>query len=141
DAVGAPQVRLDRRPDGIGLVGAARLAHGRDMVDVHAQLDHRSPSPPSMRCRSRTRLRVASSCPLSEWWMRSRMSCLDWAAVVADAKSPRSRSISVWPANLTAFDGAPSCIAGTGPRSTTYRYSRSAAIGAWVPASRASSTA
>ena len=44
DAVGAAQVRLDRRPDRVGLVGAPRLAHGRDVVDVDAELDHRCAS-------------------------------------------------------------------------------------------------
>ena len=42
DAVGAAEVRLDRRPHRIGLVGAPRLAHRGDVVDVDAELDHRS---------------------------------------------------------------------------------------------------
>jgi hypothetical protein len=42
DAVGAAQVRLDRRPDRVGLVGAPCLAHGGDVIDVDAELDHKS---------------------------------------------------------------------------------------------------
>ena len=66
DAVGAAQVRFDRRPDRVGLVGAPRLAQRRDVVDVDAELDHdrRSSLPPfssSSACRSRTtrRLKIA----------------------------------------------------------------------------------
>ncbi len=63
DAVGAAQVRLDRRPDRVGLVSAARLAHRGDVVDVDAELDHRSFS-------SISTVRVCSTCP----WRRSPMS-------------------------------------------------------------------
>ncbi len=69
------------------------------------------------------------------------MSCLACATVAASSNRPRSRSISVVPRNLTAFGGAPSPSARTGPRSATYQYSRRASIGSPVPASRASSTA
>ena len=44
DAVGAAEVRLDRRPHRVGLVRAPRLAHGGDVVDVDAKLDHRARS-------------------------------------------------------------------------------------------------
>ena len=40
DAVGAPQVRLDGGPDGIGFIGTPRLADGGDVVDVDAEFDH-----------------------------------------------------------------------------------------------------
>jgi hypothetical protein len=36
DAVGAGQVRLGGGPDGIGFVGAAGLADGRNVVDIDA---------------------------------------------------------------------------------------------------------
>src|SRR3954466_6948477 len=93
DAVGAAQVGLDGGPHRIGLVGPPGLSHRRDVVYVHAELDH-EPSP-SRRCRSRTSARVASSWPLSEWLMRSRMSCLAWAMVAASSRRPRSRSSKV----------------------------------------------
>jgi hypothetical protein len=41
DAVRAAEVRLDGRPHRVGLVGAARLADRRHVVDVDAQFDHR----------------------------------------------------------------------------------------------------
>ena len=63
DAVGAAEVRLDRRPDRVGLIGAARLAHRGDVVDVDAELDHRSFS-------SFSTVRVCNTCP----WRRSPMS-------------------------------------------------------------------
>ena len=56
DAVRAAQVRLDRGPDRVGLVGAPRLAHGRDVVDVDAEFDHRS-------CSSESTARVCSVLP------------------------------------------------------------------------------
>ena len=40
DAIGAPQVRLDGSPDGIGFIGTPRLADGGDVVDVDAEFDH-----------------------------------------------------------------------------------------------------
>ena len=42
DPVRAAEVRLDCGPYWIGLVGAARLPDGGHVVDVDAQLDHRS---------------------------------------------------------------------------------------------------
>ena len=42
DAIGASEVRLDRRPHWIRLVGAAGLPHGCDMVDIDAEFDHSS---------------------------------------------------------------------------------------------------
>jgi len=40
DARRAAELGLDRRRDGIGLEGPARLAHGRHMVDIHAEIGH-----------------------------------------------------------------------------------------------------
>ena len=57
DAVGAAEVRLDRGPDRVRLVGAPRLPHGGDVVDVDAELDHRS-------CSSESTVRVCSAWPL-----------------------------------------------------------------------------
>ena len=42
DPVGAAQVRLDRRPDRVRLVGAPGLPDGGHVVDVYAKFDHRS---------------------------------------------------------------------------------------------------
>jgi hypothetical protein len=42
DAVGTAEVCLNRRPDRIGLVGAARLADRRHMVNIDAKFDHSS---------------------------------------------------------------------------------------------------
>ena len=42
DALGARQLRDDRRRHGLGLAGLAGLANGRDMVDVDAQ-SHSNP--------------------------------------------------------------------------------------------------
>ena len=66
DAVGAAQMRFDRGPDGVRLVGAARLAHGRDVVDVDAELDHRSAS-------SISTLRVCRICPCRRCPMSARI--------------------------------------------------------------------
>ena len=62
DAVGAAQVRLDRRPHRVGLVGAPRLPQRRDVVDVDAELDHGRSSPvrsSSSACRSCTTRRLS----------------------------------------------------------------------------------
>jgi hypothetical protein len=56
DAIGTAEVRFDRRPDRIGLVGAARLADRRHMVDIDAKFDHSS-------CSSLKILRLASVLP------------------------------------------------------------------------------
>jgi phosphate transport system protein len=40
DAVGPAQMRLDRRPHRIRLVGSPRLADGGDVIDVDAEFDH-----------------------------------------------------------------------------------------------------
>ena len=45
DAVGAAEVRLDRGPHRIGLVGAPRLPQRRDVVDVDAEFNHGGRSP------------------------------------------------------------------------------------------------
>ena len=66
DAVGAAEMRLDRGPDRIGLVGAPRLAHGGDVIDVDAELDHSSFS-------SISTLRVCSTCPCRRWPMSARI--------------------------------------------------------------------
>src|SRR5205814_7283751 len=66
DAVGAAQMRLDRRPDGVGLVGAASLADRRDVVNVDTKLDHSSFS--SMRT-----LRVCSTWPCRRCPMSARI--------------------------------------------------------------------
>ena len=103
DAVGAAQVRLDRGPHRVGLVGAPRLADGGDVVDVDAQLDHRSPVP-SRRCRSRTRLRVASSCAVErvvDEEAHELLGLRDGGGIV-EARRARGRW-SVRPRNLTAF--------------------------------------
>src|SRR4029079_10013799 len=120
DPIRAAEMRLHGGPHRVRLLCAARLAHGRDVVDVDAELDHVfSPRSP-MRWRSRTIARVASSCPLREWLMRRRMSCFAWAAVVSSSRRPRSRSMSVRPRNFIALAGvSASGGAGTGPRSTT----------------------
>ena len=92
DAVGAAQVRLDRRPDRVGLVGAPRLADRGDVVDVDAELDHAASS---SLCRSRTMARVESSCPLRQWWMSMRMrllACARRARVVELARGRGARA-------------------------------------------------
>ena len=53
-SVCAAKVRFDRSPDGIGLIGEARLPDGGDVVDVDAQFDHRS-------CSSESTARVCSA--------------------------------------------------------------------------------
>ena len=42
DAVGAAEMRFDRRPHGVGLVGSACLPHGRHVIYVDAELNHKS---------------------------------------------------------------------------------------------------
>jgi hypothetical protein len=56
DAIGTAEVRFDRRPDRIRLVGAARLADRRHMVNIDAKFDHSS-------CSSLKILRLASVLP------------------------------------------------------------------------------
>ena len=58
DAVGAAQMRLDRRPHGIRLVRAARLPQRGDVVDVDAEFDHAAGPSSSNACRSRTTRRL-----------------------------------------------------------------------------------
>ena len=58
DAVGAAQVRLHRRPHGIGFVRAARLPQRRDVVDVDAELDQGCDPSSSNACRSCTTRRL-----------------------------------------------------------------------------------
>jgi hypothetical protein len=66
DAVGAAQMRLHRRPDGVGLVRAPRLAHRSHMVDIDGELNHRS-------LNSRRTARVWSTCPCSRSPMSARI--------------------------------------------------------------------
>ena len=56
DAVCAAEVRFDRRPNRVGLVGAPCLSNGRHVVNINAEFNHSSFS--SMRT-----LRVCSTCP------------------------------------------------------------------------------
>ena len=84
DAVRAAQVRLDRRPHRVRLVGAPRLADRRDVVDVDAQLDH-SVFSSSRAIRSRTTLRLMIV-RASRWWsMISRIRRFASAAVAASS--------------------------------------------------------
>src|SRR4029450_10433480 len=62
DAVGAAEMRLNRGPDGIGLVRAPRLPDRCDMVDIDAKFNHGAipfhppmPAGPARRAGSRRR--------------------------------------------------------------------------------------
>ena len=70
---------------------------------------------------SRTMARVASSCPLRQWWISIRMRLLACETVRASSNRPWSRSMRVRPDNLTASARSPSPSQGTGPRSSTYQ--------------------
>ena len=108
DAVGAAEVRLDRRPHRVGLVGAPRLADGGDVVDVDAELDHSSLS-------SLSTARVCSACPCRRCadqraHQAPRLVARLGARVVvaprrraASGRSPRVACAGAWP------------FAGTGP--------------------------
>ena len=66
DAVGAAKVSFHRRPHRVRLIGAPRLPHGRDVVDVDAKLDHSS-------FNSISTLRVCSTCPCRRWPISARI--------------------------------------------------------------------
>jgi hypothetical protein len=74
DAVGAAEVRLDRRPHRIRFVGPPRLPDGGHVVDVDAELDHRLAS-------SRKIVRLCSGCRSSRRVMANRISCFAACAV------------------------------------------------------------
>src|SRR5688500_13650618 len=76
DAVGAAQMRLYRSPYGVGLVGAPRLPYGGHVVDIHAELDHRS-------FNSFSTARVCSTCPCRRCAISARSSPRAWSRVSA----------------------------------------------------------
>ena len=78
DAVGAAEVRFDRRPDGVRLVRLARLPDSRHMVHIDAEFDHRS-------CSSFSTVRVCSVWPPRRCAISSRSKRLASSRVSARA--------------------------------------------------------
>src|SRR2546423_11731499 len=90
DALRATEVRLDRRPNRVGFVRAPGLPYRSDVVDVHAELDHRS-------LNSLKTARVCSTCPCRRSPMSTRIRLRASSRLSALPYSSAARSSSVRP--------------------------------------------